>query len=49
MDVLFARNISLRAVLISSQRGLEELQNAGVSVDYCAANLEDAANWIINQ
>lgn len=35
------------AVLISNPKGLSELRSAGVTADYIAADLHDAANWVI--
>ena len=49
MDILFARNLGCRAILISNPKGLEELQKAGVCADYVASNLEEAAEWILEQ
>lgn len=49
MDILFARALGCKAILISNPKGIGELQAARVTADFVAADLEEAANWVLHQ
>ncbi len=47
LDIIFAKNLGAKSVLIANKKGQEELQSAGVSPDFIASDLESAARLIL--
>lgn len=48
-DILFGKSLGAKSILISNPKGLEELRVAGISPDFVAADLEDAADLVQKQ